>query len=63
MDMMYMDEETTKWANELIFASENAIKHVDVNGVELKTGDSVVLIKDLHVKGSSMIARLCVEYP
>lgn len=31
--------------------------HRDVNGVQLQAGDSVVLIKDLKVKGSSMVAK------
>lgn len=56
LEMMYMDEETTAWAKALEEA-EDAIKHVDTNGVELKAGDSVVLIKDLKVKGTSMIAK------
>ena len=33
------------------------IIHRDVNGVVLQAGDSVVLIKDLKVKGSSMVAK------
>ena len=36
---------------------ENEIVHRDVNGVVLQAGDSVVLIKDLKVKGSSMVAK------
>ncbi len=36
---------------------ENKITHRDVNGVVLEHGDSVVLIKDLKVKGSSMVAK------
>jgi len=36
---------------------ENKIIHRDVNGVVLEHGDSVVLIKDLKVKGSSMVAK------
>ena len=36
---------------------ENAVVHRDVNGVILQAGDSVVLIKDLKVKGSSMVAK------
>lgn len=34
-----------------------AVEHRDSNGVVLATGDTVVLIKDLPVKGSSMIAK------
>ena len=34
-----------------------ALVHVDANGVVLQPGDNVVLIKDLKVKGSSMVAK------
>lgn len=34
-----------------------ALVHRDSNGVQLAQGDTVVLIKDLPVKGSSMIAK------
>jgi len=58
LDMMYLDDETAEWAkagaNE---EKENAIVHRDSNGVVLEAGDSVVLIKDLKVKGSSMVAK------
>lgn len=58
LDMMYVDEETLKWAKALK-TEEPAEKiiHRDVNGVILGSGDSVVLIKDLKVKGSSMVAK------
>lgn len=59
LDMLYLDHETLKWAQatgEGIGESEKII-HRDVNGVVLETGDSVVLIKDLKVKGSSMVAK------
>jgi protein PhnA len=36
---------------------EDKVIHRDVNGVILQAGDSVVLIKDLKVKGSSMVAK------
>ena len=59
LDMFYLDEETLKWAKALgeTKTSENKIVHKDVNGVVLEAGDSVVLIKDLKVKGSSMVAK------
>lgn len=58
MDMMYMDQETEEWAKANIeVVNPNAIIHRDSNGVVLNVGDSVVLIKDLPVKGSSMIAK------
>ena len=59
LDMMYLDEENLAWAKatEDDQDKENEIVHRDVNGVVLKAGDSVVLIKDLKVKGSSLVAK------
>ena len=60
LDMMYLDEETLEWAKatgEGTEADEQTAVHRDVNGVQLQAGDSVVLIKDLKVKGSSMVAK------
>ncbi|OYX28028.1 MAG: PhnA protein [Flavobacteriales bacterium 32-35-8] len=59
LDMLYLDDETLAFAkatNEGLDDSEKII-HRDVNGVILETGNSVVLIKDLKVKGSSMVAK------
>jgi len=59
LDRMYLDEETLKWAKatgEGLDDSEKII-HRDVNGAILEAGDNVVLIKDLKVKGSSMVAK------
>lgn len=59
LDMMYLDEQALEWAKALGDGVEETTKivHRDVNGVILEAGDSVVLIKDLKVKGSSMIAK------
>jgi|SRR5690606_23452047 len=58
LDMMYLDEETSAWAKTGgAEEKENNIVHRDSNGVILEAGDSVVLIKDLKVKGSSMVAK------
>jgi protein PhnA len=60
LDMMYLDEDTLKWAQSTGEGEDDdteKIVHRDVNGVVLQTGDSVVLIKDLKVKGSSMVAK------
>ncbi|MDT7829424.1 PhnA domain-containing protein [Pricia sp. S334] len=63
LNMMYLDDETLQWAKasgeETVEASEESEKivHRDVNGVVLEAGDNVVLIKDLKVKGSSMVAK------
>jgi len=59
LDQMYFDDETLAWAQATGEGEgdENKVVHRDVNGVILATGDSVVLIKDLKVKGSSMVAK------
>lgn len=56
LEMIYLDDEELAWAKETL-EDEDAVKHVDSNGVVLQSGDSVVLIKDLDVKGSSMVAK------
>ena len=59
LDMMYLEEDVLEFAKSTGEGEdeEGKIIHRDVNGVILNTGDSVVLIKDLKVKGSSMIAK------
>src|SRR5690554_7664800 len=57
LDMFYIDEETLALARATGEGEEAAPKHVDSNGAELSAGDSVVLIKDLDVKGSSLTAK------
>ncbi|WP_350290236.1 PhnA domain-containing protein [uncultured Croceitalea sp.] len=59
LDMMYLEDDTLTWAKatgEGLLESEKVI-HRDVNGVILENGDNVVLVKDLKVKGSSMVAK------
>ena len=59
LDMMYLDDTALEWAKatgEGLSESEMVI-HRDANGVILENGDNVVLIKDLKVKGSSMVAK------
>lgn len=50
LEMMYLEEDTEKWAKDGV-PNEDALVHLDSNGVQLQAGDSVVLIKDLKVKG------------
>lgn len=59
LEQMYLDEDTLARAQATGEGEddENKIVHRDVNGVILNHGDSVVLIKDLKVKGSSMVAK------
>ena len=60
LEMMYLDEEALAWAKatgEDEEEDENKIVHKDSNGVTLLDGDSVVLIKDLDVKGATFTAK------
>ncbi|MGB3948387.1 MAG: PhnA domain-containing protein [Bacteroidia bacterium] len=61
LDIMYMDDELLAWAKaegEQEEATEDDAVHKDSNGVVLNNGDSVVLIKSLDVKGSSINAKM-----
>jgi protein PhnA len=59
LDMIYMDDELKAWATAGQGASESSpgVFHKDSNGVTIEAGDTVVLIKDLNVKGSSLVAK------
>ena len=59
LDMLYFDDEQLTWAKATGEGEDESEKiiHRDVNGVILEAGDSVVLIKDLKVKGSSIVAK------
>lgn len=59
LDMMYLDDETMEWAKATGEGEddEDRVKHLDSNGVELKSGDNVVVIKDLNVKGGGFTAK------
>ena len=58
LDMIYLDDETLNWAKSgLDEVKEVVAKHKDSNGVELQAGDTVVLIKDLDVKGANFTAK------
>jgi protein PhnA len=52
-EQLYLDEETQAWADNQAAATN----HKDSNGVPLATGDTVVLIKDLNVKGAGFTAK------
>lgn len=55
LGMMYIEDSTLEWANNQ--SNEHNIIHKDSNGNILENGDTVVLIKDLNVKGSSLTAK------
>ena len=58
LDMLYLDEETLKWAQSTEPADgEEAIVHKDAHGNILAAGDTVTLVKDLNVKGGGFTAK------
>ena len=60
LDMLYLSEEHLAWAKETGDNEDNneVMLHKDCNGAILQTGDSVVLIKALDVKGSTLTAKM-----
>jgi len=57
IDMMYLEEDTKSWAEEGIVDEADVVVHKDSNGTILQPGDTVTLIKDLKVKGASLVAK------
>ena len=60
LDMLYLDDETLDWAKASgdHVGDGNVELHKDANGNILQNGDTVTLIKDLDVKGSSINAKI-----
>ncbi len=56
LDMMYLDDELQKWAEQGV-ASDDDVITLDSNGARLAAGDTVTLIKDLDVKGTGFTAK------
>lgn len=65
LDMLYLDDDTLVWAQSSGEGADDdsdsidntAIIHKDSNGAVLEVGDTVVLIKDLNVKGANFTAK------
>lgn len=59
LDMLYLEDDTLNWAKATGEGEEKEAEafHKDCNGVRLEHGDSVVLIKDLNVKGGGFTAK------
>ncbi|MEY3236317.1 MAG: hypothetical protein RI883_418 [Bacteroidota bacterium] len=56
LEIIYLDDETLELAKSTM-EDEFTIKHFDCNGTQLLAGDTVVLIKDLEVKGANFTAK------
>ena len=57
LEMMYLEEEELKLAEQAINADTNKLVYRDANAVALQAGDSVVILKDLEVKGAGFTAK------
>jgi protein PhnA len=56
LDTVYLDEQLIEWANAEEALEASKIIHKDSYGVVLETGDTVILTKNLNVKGANFIA-------
>ena len=56
VDSIYMEDDVKAWADAGIKSSSSVVVK-DSNGVTLNAGDSVVIIKDLEVKGAGFTAK------
>ncbi|MEH6551539.1 MAG: PhnA domain-containing protein [Pseudomonadales bacterium] len=56
LDMLYLDEDMQAWA-EAGATNEDETPTKDSNGATLQAGDTVTIIKDLNVKGTSFVAK------
>lgn len=52
-EQLYLDDETRAWADNIT----TEVIHADAHGAKLTAGDTVVLIKDLPVKGAGFTAK------
>ena len=57
LEMMYFEEPEQAWFDKALSAEANKMVYKDANGVELKAGDSIVILKDLEVKGAGFTAK------
>ncbi len=57
IEMMYLEEDELALAQQAINAEANKVTFRDANGVELLAGDSIVILKDLDVKGAGFTAK------
>jgi protein PhnA len=60
LDMMYMEDDLKAFGKAQLLSEEDnspEIIHKDSNGAKIEGGDTVVLTKDLNVKGSSLTAK------
>jgi len=57
LEQAYLADDVLEWAKSGMAEPETGPPTYDSNGTQLHTGDSVTLIKDLDVKGTSFVAK------
>lgn len=58
LEIAYLEPDNLEWAEAgIVEADDDALIHRDTNGAVLSAGDTVVLIKDLNVKGAGFTAK------
>ena len=57
LEMLYFEEPEQAWFDKALSAEANKLVYKDANGVELQAGDSIVILKDLEVKGAGFTAK------
>ncbi len=58
LEMLYLDDEVLTWAqSSLDDDAQERVPTKDSNGVTLESGDTVIIIKDLDVKGAGFTAK------
>ena len=59
IDMIYFEDDVKEWADKGLpeEADEDALVYRDSNGVIINAGDTVVVNKDLPVKGAGFVAK------
>lgn len=59
LEMLYLEEDVLAWAQAgtVVDGEDDGLIHRDSNGATLQAGDTVVLIKDLTVKGANFTAK------
>lgn len=58
LDMLYFDDDMQQWAEAAdLSADEAKLPTKDCNGALLQQGDTVTIVKDLDVKGTSFTAK------
>jgi protein PhnA len=59
LDMIYMEDDVKEWADadKIGGSDDDVLVYKDANGVRLQAGDTVVITKDLDVKGTGFTAK------